>query len=386
MTDTPDVLIIGAGVVGASVAWHLAEAGVKRILLIDRTAAPGSGSTARATGGFRAQFGSEINVRLSLLSREKLLRFREDTGTDPGYVQAGYLFVAADGDVLSALNAARETQIRAGFDETVVLDASQLLRINPHLRPDTYIGGTFSPGDGFIRPAAIASGYLESARRRGAELRCQTANAAIETDRSRVTAVRTSDGQRIAPGCVVNAGGAWAAAIARSAGILLDVSPLRRQVASTVPTDRIPPSMPMTIYADDGYHLRERDGRALLLWPDDPRDPESDTFDDSWLDEVERKTRKRVASLDGVPIDRAHCWSGLYEMSPDHHAILGRSQELENFILANGSSGHGVMHAPALGQLVAELITDGEASSIDIHSLRPSRFSEGDPIEGTSLL
>jgi len=135
----------------------------------------------------------------------------------------------------------------------------------------------------------------------------------------------------------------------------------------------------MTIWAGDGFHLRVRDGRVLLLWPDNPPD------DAVWLETVTRMAHERVPALRDVAIDPEHCWSGLYEMSPDRHAIVGRDPENPRVILATGSSGHGVMHAPAIGQLVSELILD-RRTSIDIHALRPERFAENDPVVGPDLL
>jgi len=149
----------------------------------------------------------------------------------------------------------------------------------------------------------------------------------------------------------------------------------------------LPASTPMTIWLDDGYHYRVREGRVLLVWPDKPEtnDPYDITFDDRWLEKVVRATHERVPRLRNVAIDRARCWSGLYEMSPDHHAILGPSTEYENLFLANGSSGHGVMHSPAIGHVIAEMILDGR-TSIDVSDLRPSRFQEGKAIVSSSLL
>jgi sarcosine oxidase subunit beta len=146
--------------------------------------------------------------------------------------------------------------------------------------------------------------------------------------------------------------------------------------------------MPMTIYVGDGFHLRVRDGRVLLLWPDNL--PTEDAFetgvDKGWLTAVVSKAHARVPCLREAEIDRGACWAGLYEMSPDRHAILGRAPGFEDLYLANGSSGHGVMHAPALGQLLAEHILDGAAHTLDVHPLRPSRFAEGEPNVGPALL
>ena len=174
--------------------------------------------------------------------------------------------------------------------------------------------------------------------------------------------------------------------VAEGAGVDLPVIPLRRQVACTGPTDALPDSMPMTIYAGDGLHLRVRDGRVLLLWPNPgiAGRPFDYPVDPSWVRDVTAMAHARVPVLRNVPIDEAACWAGLYEMSPDRHAILGPAPECPNLYLANGSSGHGVMHSPALGQLLAEIMTEGRATSLDVHSLRPGRFAEGDlnPVSG----
>jgi sarcosine oxidase subunit beta len=354
----PDVLVIGAGVIGASVAYHLALCGCRNVRVVDRAAGPGLGSTGRATGGFRTQFGSAINVRLSLLAREKLLRFEEETGVDPGYRQHGYLFLARAQSTLDVLRQAQAIQHACGVSEARMIDAAEARALNPAFEDETVVGGTFCPTDGFLRPLELLRGYTEAAQRLGVRFDFGVDIAEVESQEA---------------GAVVNAAGAWAAALGAP------VTPLRRNVACTIATDALPESMPMTIWADDGFHLRVRDGRVLLLWPDSPP-----IDDEAWHARIEHFTRERLPSLRGVPIDRAHCWSGLYEMSPDRHAIVGRWRD--NIYLANGSSGHGVMHAPAIGQLLAEVILDGRASTLDIDELRPQRFEEGQAIESPTLL
>ncbi|MBL8113937.1 MAG: FAD-binding oxidoreductase, partial [Acidobacteria bacterium] len=160
----------------------------------------------------------------------------------------------------------------------------------------------------------------------------------------------------------------------------LPVVPLRRQVALTEPFDGLPASMPMTIFAGDGFHLRVRDGRVLLLWPTPgvPGRPFDTPVDDDWIERVVAFAHRRLPVLRDARIDRAASWAGLYEMSPDKHAILGPSPGCPNLFLVNGSSGHGVMHAPALGHLLAEMIGDGHASTLPVRELRPTRFAEGE--------
>jgi sarcosine oxidase subunit beta len=193
----------------------------------------------------------------------------------------------------------------------------------------------------------------------------------------------------VSAGVLVNAAGAWAAAVARAAGVEIPLQPLRRQVAVTHPFDLLPEEMPMTIFAGDGFHLRVRDGRVLLLWPDRPpegADPFDVSFDEGWLRKVVRRAHACVPCLRGAEIDRGACWAGLYEMTPDRHALLGRAPGTENLYLVNGSSGHGVMHSPALGQLLSEVILDGAAHTLDARPLRPTRFAEGEPILGPEFL
>ena len=371
---------------GAAVAWHLTQLGCRSIILLDHASAPGTGSTGRATGGFRAQFASSINVRLSLLSREKLRRFHDETGGDCGYQPVGYLFLAADHDQMATLREAIAIQRAAGLTESSIVSLEDIARLNPSIVLDGVVGGSFGATDGYIRPLGIMQGYLDAALRAGVEIQYDAAPVSFEREGNRITAVNTRAG-RIAAGHVVNATGAWAAEVARLAGVDLPVTPVRRQVAITAPTLVLPPSTPMTIFAEDGFHFRVRDGRVLLLWPIDTTgtDRYDTTFDASWMDGVVSRAHQRVPALRSVAVDRAGSWCGLYEMSPDHHAILGAAPGLENFWLINGSSGHGVMHSPALGQLLAEMIT-GQAASLDARALRPTRFLEGAPNPAPVLL
>lgn len=349
-----DILILGAGVVGASVAYHLARAGVRHIVVLDRANAFGGGSTSKATGGFRAQFDNETEVRLSLVSRAKLLAFEEETGVDSGYRQHGYLFLACSDAEFDALRAAHAIQRACGVESRIV-DADEARALNRHIGDPFVVGGSFCGTDGFLRPMNILRGYVEAAQRLGVRFELGVEHQGFLVEGDRVVAVRTANGDRRAR-IFVNALGAWSGA---------PVTPMRRNVAMTIATDVLPESMPMTIWSGDWYHLRVRDGRVLLLWPDDPPFPH-------WLRNVLRMTRERMPCLEYVPID--DCWSGLYEMTPDGHALLGPVRD--NVYVATGCSGHGVMHAPALGQLLAEMIVEGKAS-MDLSALDPLRFAAG---------
>ncbi len=378
MSGSAGVVVIGGGVIGASVAYHLAVRGVREVVVLDRAAGPGAGSTGRATGGFRVQFASAIEVRLSLLAREKLRRFADETGGDCGYVPAGYLWVAETAAELTALRDALAVQRANGVDDARELGADEIARVNPALRREPLAGGTYCASDGFIRPLQILDGYRQAAQRLGVRFAWDAPVTGIARGRDgRVVAVRTLR-EELASGIVVNAAGPWAAQVAALAGIDLPVVPLRRQVAATIPSGVLPATMPMTIYAGDGFHVRVRDGRVLLLLPSPgAADPFAVDVEPAWIDEVAATARARVPVLAGVAIDPAACWAGLYENSPDGHAILGAAPGVPNLYFANGSSGHGVMHAPALGQLLAEIIVDGAARSLDMDALRPDRFTLG---------
>ena len=376
MTRGAATVVVGGGVIGASVAWHLASRG-SNVVVIDRADGPGRGSTGAATGGFRAQFGSAINVRLSLIAREELLRFHDEVGGDPGYLQAGYLWIAESEEDASRLRDARAVQRAAGLHEAVEASADDARRLQPAIDPERIVAAAFCPTDGFIKPRAILDGYLSAARRLGAVFRWSEEAVGFDLDADRIVAVRTRRGS-IPCGDVVNAAGAWAASVAALARVVLPVAPVRRQMAATVPTRAVPPGAPMTLFCD-GLHFRERDGRVIVSSPEQalPLDPFDTAVEPEWIASIEAAKDARLPGLRGIPIDPAACWAGLYEMSPDKHAILGTAGSPRNLWLVNGSSGHGVMHSPALGRLAAELILDGGARSLDVRPLAADRFVSG---------
>jgi sarcosine oxidase subunit beta len=388
MTSSASAVVVGAGVLGASAAYHLAAAGWKDLLVVDRHPSPGMGSTGRSTGGFRAQFATAVNVALSLLARDKLLRFQEETGVDPGYEKAGYLWLAETDAQMETLRSALRMQHAGGLLEARALHAREALEIQPCLDPGEIVGGAYCPTDGFIRPLQILEGYLSAAERLGVRIEWGVEVMDLETGPGGgIRSVHTSKGS---VGCqaVVNAAGAWAARLAELAGIALPVRPLKRQVAATAPTRALTARMPMTIFTGNGFHLRERDGRILLLRPDPPGtpDPYDTSVETPWLGSVLDEARRRIPALRDVPVDERASWAGLYELSPDRHALVGAFPECENFYCLTGASGHGVMHAPALGQILAEIVSTGAAQALDATPLRPTRFREGSMEAGEEIL
>jgi sarcosine oxidase subunit beta len=387
MNRTSDTVIIGAGVMGASVAYHLARRGGGSVLVLERCGASGLGSTGKATGGFRCQFTTEVYVRLSLLARERLRHFSEEFGVDAGYRPVGYLFMVKTASQLQALRAAMDVQRAAGLQDVHEVSREDIRRLSPEVRADDLIGGVFGPTDGYIVPLEIMRGFIEAAGRLGVRFEYDAGWVECLAERGRIVGVRTERGT-VETRRVVNAAGAWAGLVARTAGVEIPVSPLRRQTAVTQPFPRLPADTPMTINVDDGFHFRVRDGRAWLLWPQDTptADPFDTTFDRRWLPGLLERAYDRVPCFREIEIDLDRCSCGLYEMSPDKHALVGPSPGVEGLYLINGSSGHGVMHSAVLGQLLTEIMLDGRAHTLDIHALRPSRFAEGEPNPESEIL
>ena len=384
---TADVVIIGAGVMGASVAYHLARRGCRDVLVLERFGASGLGSTGKATGGFRCQFTTEVYVRLSLLARERLRHFKEEFGVDPGYRPVGYLFMVKTAAQLQSLRDAMAVQRAAGLEDVHEVNTDEIRRLSPEVRADDLIGGVFGPTDGYMVPLEIMRGFIEAAQRLGVRFEYGAGWVECCTEGGRVVGVHTERGT-VGTRRVVNAAGPWAGLVAQTAGVEIPVSPLRRQTAVTQPFPRLSADTPMTINVDDGFHFRVRDERAWLLWPQDTLtpDPFDTTFDRRWLPGLLERAHDRVPCFRDVEIDLDRCACGLYEMSPDKHALVGPAPGVEGLYLINGSSGHGVMHSAVLGQLLTEMMLDGGAHTLDIRALRPSRFAEGEPNPQSEIL
>jgi sarcosine oxidase, subunit beta len=380
------VAIIGGGAVGASAAWHLSQRGVRDVIVLDAAPALGAGSTGRATGGYRAQYATAINVKLSLASRDKLLRFSEEVGGATGYTPVGYLYLASSQDALDALAAARDVQHACGVHEARAVSVDEAAQLSPHANLDGVIGGAWCPSDGTIRPLGILRGYHDAALRDGVTWWFNARVTSITRDASRhITQVHTTRGD-LHVDAVINAAGAWAADIASMVEVPLPVAPARRQVAVSVMQTLLPDTSAMTIWTDNAFHFRVRDGRLLCNWPVDDGLATDNVVSPGWLAQVATLSRERIPAMRSIPFDAAAHWTGLYEMSPDKTVILGAHPACPNLWLANGSSGHGVMHSPILGQLLAEFICDGHTSSLDVAELRPTRFEEGQALAVSGLL
>ncbi len=387
-----EIVIIGAGVVGASVAYHLTERGAKSVLILEREAAQGCGSTGKATGGVRAQFETAINIKMSLYS----LAFFNNWEFDCQYEPRGYLFFATDERQLDYLKRNVETQKSLGVKDVGIVDAKTIAEICPILNCEDITGGSFGGRDGFINPLAVMRGFTTKALERGARVQFETQVLAIETGGGKVTGIETNKG-RIECEKIVLANGAWARQIALTAGIDLPVEPQRRQIVWAKSPKQLPENLPMVIDIGSGFHFRtardfvdssaNSDNREVLFAYPDPDEKTSfaTDFDASFIEKVYARARARSPFLFETTPLREKCRAGLYENTPDHHAILGGCA-VAGLYFANGFSGHGVMHSPATGRALAEIILDGKASFLDVLCLGFERFAKGELLHETAFI
>ncbi|HEX5704973.1 MAG TPA: FAD-binding oxidoreductase [Pyrinomonadaceae bacterium] len=387
--ETADVVIIGSGIVGSSVAYHLAQAGCTNVLVIEREAHQGKGSTGKSMGGVRAQFSTPVNIQMSKYSIDFFAKFDEVVGHPADYRAHGYLFCATNEKHLAYLKANRERQNALGVTNVEWVTPEDIAKMVPQLRVDDILGGTFCPTDGFVDPHSVMMGFMLSAREKGVRLWLDTAVTGISLEAGvtrRISGVQTSRGF-VSTHIVVNAAGAWAAQVANMAGAELPVEPLRRQLVPTEPFDHLPKRFPMVIDMSTGFHFRREGKGVLLAWNDPEETPGFKTdFDGAFVEKILTHAASRVPVLSEAEVNPRRAWAGLYEMTPDHHAIIGPAPNVEGLYFVNGFSGHGVMHSPASGRITADLILHGRSDLIDARQLGVERFASGKLLEETAVL
>ena len=381
-----DVVIIGAGIVGSSVAYHLTQAGCKNVLVLERESHQGKGSTGKSMGGVRAQFSTAPSIRMSLYSIPFFRAFEDAMGHPSGYRGQGYLFVASRESHLRYLRANYALQTSLGLKTVELLKPDDVARMVPQLRSDDILGGSFCSTDGFVDPHSVMTGFMLRAIDGGARLVRNAEVTAIERDAQGVCGVRTA-ADHIATRVVVNAAGAWAGLVAKLAGLELPVEPLRRMLVPTEPFDKIAHSAPMTVDMGSGFHFRPEGLGLLMAWNDPHETPGFKTdFDPAFVEKILTRGVDRVPCLEEAEVNPKRAWAGLYEMTPDHHPILGAVPGIPGLYLANGFSGHGVMHSPATGKIVSDLVLKGTSDLIDTRLLGYERFAEGRLLEETAVL
>jgi len=370
----PAVVIIGAGIIGGSIAFHLLERDPRlRVVMLEKETEPGTGATSKATGGVRFQFSTEANVRLTQLSYRYFTHDREILGCSVDFLRHGYLFVTTD----AASSAAATWSSSAGLGV-----ASELLtpsRIQTHLAPlvtTDLVGGTFCADDGSADPYSLLAGFLAVALSRG--LRVLTGRPVIGIVKAgeRVIGVRTPGEEWSAP-IVIDCAGPHADEIGAMAGVDIPSKPYRRQVMVTEPLPVLPPVFPLIVDLDTGFYVHRQGLSAVLMGGTDKdiKPGHDTTVDWDAFDAVFRAAALRVPPLAEAQVMRAY--AGVRDLTPDYHGILGPAAQAPGFHVACGFSGHGFMHSPAIGILMTEMLLDGRASSMDIQALSLDRFAAG---------
>ena len=382
--ERASVVVVGAGAVGLAVALQLGRAGVADVVVLDRNASPGMGSTCRANGGVRAQFTTPINIEFSRFTIRELRTLHEETGGQVGFRPIGYLFMTGTAEGAAALRRAWELQRSLGV-AVEWLEPDDVAELVPFVNTEGLRAGTFFDGDGIIDPSGVVSALSDAARRLGVSVRCDTAMIDI-TGSGGHPVVHTTRGD-IDADHVVNAAGPFARAVAATAGIDLPVTPRRRNLACTEPVAGMPDPIPMCVDNDTGVLIR-REAGGFLVGYSDPHDPESmeTGFDPAFLDVIARRVGHRFPFLEDVPINARKCWAGLYPETPDHHAIVDAPSGAPWFIQCVGFGGHGIMHSLAAGQAVAELVSQGRCTTFDLHAVRLDRFDEPGGTVETAVL
>jgi sarcosine oxidase subunit beta len=383
---TAEVVIVGGGCMGASVAYHLARRGLTDVVLVEREAMLGAGSTGRNAGGVRHQFSHEANVRLSIESIRLFERFEAEVGRAIDLHQDGYLFLLSADAHVEAFRRAVEMQRRLGV-EVDWLDPADAARLAPGLAVDGVTAATFCARDGIADPYGVTMGFASAAQRAGVAIERATEVVGIRVEAGRVRAVETTRGT-VACRVVVDAAGPWAASVARLAGVVVPIEPLRRHIFIAEPPARggwahggpggapaAPASHIMVIDFDTSFYFH-REGANLLFGMGDPDERPGFDTTVNWgvLEKITPVALRRLPILGQVAIARA--WAGLYEMTPDGLPIIGPAGEVEGFYLIAGFSGHGFQHSPAAGRVLADLVV-GRDPGMDLRPFAADRFARG---------
>jgi sarcosine oxidase subunit beta len=370
---TADAVIVGAGVVGCAIAYHLARRRCGRVLVLDR-AAVGAGTTSKAAGGIRAQFPTATEIRFSLESMAVFEHFQEEFGVDPGFRRIGYLFLVSDPADLAGFRERVALQRSLGVDVRIITPAEAQALV-PALRVDDLLGAVWGPRDGVAGPAEVTQGFARRARELGADIVEGVEVTGLAVEGGRVAGVSTGRG-RVSTRLVINAAGPAAARVARLAGVEIPVWPRRRHIFFTEPFPELPGPVPLTTDRASGFYFR-KELEQLLLSPGDVEDVGDDlhvAVDWRRLEETVDKAVHRLPVVDRARI--AGGWAGLRPLTPDDHALIGWAPGVEGFFLAVGFGGHGFQHAPATGRYVAEWLVDGRPS-LDLSLFDPARFARG---------
>jgi len=377
-----DVVIIGGGIIGFSVAFHLAKMNFSQIMLLEKEAMIGEGSTSKAAGGIRAQFAQRVNVEMSMMSEKFFKRFKQETGSEAIYDQVGYLFLLDNDRDVEIFRESFEMQKELGL-AVQLFQPKDVSKYAPHVRTDDIKLATFCKEDGIADPWEFLSGFEKASRRLGVNIELEAAVEAIDVQNGEITHVHTKKGKIKTP-LVVNCAGAYSKMIAEMVGAKVEVEPYKRQIVTTGELNFVRPFSPMVVDVSTGLYSHNESKGLLLGWADKTRRPSFDiSVDPEYTDAILEKALHRIPQLETAEI--ANQWAGLYESTPDHLAIIGWAPEVKGMFHCCGFSGHGVMHAPAAGQITAEMLS-GKEPSLDIESLSPERFTKGELVAETNVI
>ena len=378
LPDRAEVVIIGGGVMGASTAFHLAEAGVTDVLLLEKDSLA-CGSTSKSAGGVRAQFSDAVNIALGIRSLPAFEQFGVRPGGEIDLHQVGYLFLHTDETAWAVAQEAVAIQNSLGIP-TQLLTAAEAGALSKGVEVGDVIGATFHPRDGYCSPENVVQGYAAGARALGATVRTGVGVTGIETSGGEITGVVTDQGV-VATSTVVCAAGAWSREVGRWVGVDLPIDPLRRQIIVTEPLNEellalYPMNTPMTIDAASTFYLH-REGPGLLVGMSyqDESIGFHDGFSEDWLPDLLEAMERRAPALLDVGI--AHRWAGYYEVTPDHNAVIGEATSVSRFLYAAGFSGHGFLQGPAVGEVMRDFYL-GQTPVVDVSTMSADRFSAGD--------
>lgn len=370
--ERAQAVVIGGGIIGAAIAYYLAKEGMKEVVLLDKELFFGKESTAKCAGGIRAQFTTAVNIQLSLASIPRFERFAEEMGVEVDFRQVGYLFMSTSPDQWERSQAAAAFQRSHGVP-VELLGPDRIRELCPELEVSDVLGGNFCAIDGLADPHGFHQGYLKVARQLGVTIHPERPVTGFEVAGDRILAVKTPQGD-IACDQVILAAGAWTGEIGRLLGVDIPIVPVRRQIVTTAPMAWVDARWPMMVDNGSGIYMHPESNGLLLGMANKTEPPGfNTTVDEAFTAEIVEAAFTRIPRLEEAAISAS--WAGLYEVTPDHHPILGSLPQFSNAIVAAGFSGHGFMHAPACGEVIADL-TFGKAPRIDISSLGIERFSQ----------
>lgn len=365
------VVVIGGGVMGLSAAHHLSRAGVRDVVLVEQGEL-GSGSTCKAAGGVRAQFSDAVNIELGLRSLRAFENFEAELGQEIDFHRVGYLFLLDRPDHVTAFEKNVALQNELGGTSRMI-EVAEAKRLSPLIDTEGLLAAAWSPHDGHCTPEAVVLGYAGAARRAGARLVRGCSVTGIVTRGAGITAVETSLGT-IRTEVVVCAAGAWSAQVGEMVGVDLPVVPLRRQILTTEPMAGLDPRTPFTIDFSTSFYFHA-EGPGLLLGMSDPEETPGFKLSrsDDWLLRLGEAVERRAPAIAEVGI--ASGWAGLYEMTPDHNALVGEAPQVSRFLYATGFSGHGFLMGPAIGEVLRDLVL-GTTPVVDVSGLDAGRFRD----------